>query len=159
MFTTDIVASESGSGALINTKGEVIGIVMQDYSRQGDVNTLTAVAISDLKSLIEKLSNGNEVAYLGLGISTVTAEIEKTYDIPKGVYIKEVKMNSPAMAAGLQSGDVITEMDGVAVLDEVSYERRMLQVKPGDKVRIIIKRLSADGYVAIRCDVEASKLQ
>ena len=159
VFTTDIVASESGSGALLNVKGEVIGIVMQDYSRQGDANTLTAVSISDLKTLIEKLSNGNEVAYLGLGISTVTAEIEKAYDIPKGVYIKEVKMDSPAMNAGLQSGDVITEMDGVAVLDEATYERRMLQVKPGDKVRVIIKRQSSDGYVSIRCDVEASKLQ
>ncbi len=159
IFTTDIVASESGSGALINVKGEVIGLVMQDYSRQGDENTLTAVSISDLKSLIEKMSNGYEVAYLGLGISTVTSEIEKTYDIPRGVYIKEVKMDSPAMAAGLQSGDVIVEMDGTAIYDEAAYERRMLQVKPGDKVRLIIKRQSNNGYVSIRCDVEASKLK
>lgn len=159
IFTTDIVASENGSGALINVKGEVIGLVMQDYSRQGDENTLTAVSISDVKTLIEKLSNGKEVAYLGLGISTVTTEIEKAYDIPRGVYIKEVKMDSPAMAAGLQSGDVIVEMDGSTIYDEAAYERRMTQVKPGDNVRIIIKRQSNDGYVSIRCDVEASKLQ
>lgn len=159
VFTTDIVASASGSGALINTKGEVIGIVMQEYSRQGEINTLTAVSVSDLKSLIEKLSNGNEIAYLGLGINTVTADIENLYDIPRGVYIKEVKMDSPAMAAGLQSGDVITEMDGMSVTDETVYERRLLQVKPGDTVRIIIKRQGVDGYVAIRCDVMASKLQ
>jgi len=159
IFTTDIVASENGSGALINTKGEVIGLVMQDYSRQGDENTLTAVSISDLKSLIEKLSNGKEVAYLGLGISTVTGEIEKAYDIPRGVYIKEVKMDSPAMAAGLQSGDVIVEMGGVAVADEAAYERKLLQLKPGDKVSIVIKRQGTNGYVSIRCDVEASKLK
>lgn len=159
IFTTDIVASESGSGALINTKGEVIGLVMQDYSRQGDENTLTAVSISDLKSLIEKLSNGKEVAYLGLGISTVTGEIEKAYDIPKGVYIKEVKMDSPAMAAGLQSGDVIVEMGGVAVADEAAYERKLLQLKPGDSVSIVIKRQGVNGYVSIRCDVEVSGLK
>ena len=159
IFTTDIVASHSGSGALLNVRGEVIGIMMQDYSRQSDANILTAVAISDLKSLIEKLSNGNEVAYLGLGISTVTTEIENLYDIPKGVYIKEVKMDSPAMNAGLQSGDVITELNGVSISDESSYERQLLQVKPGDKVRIIIKRQSTEGYVSIRCDVEASRLQ
>lgn len=159
IFTTDIVASENGSGALINVKGEVIGLVMQDYSRQGDENTLTAVSISDLKSLIEKMSNGYEVAYLGLGISTVTSEIEKEYDIPRGVYIKEVKMDSPAMAAGLQSGDVIVEMDGMTIYDEASYEKRMLQVKPGDKVRLIIKRQSNNAYVSIRCDVDASKLK
>lgn len=159
IFTTDIVASESGSGAIINVKGEVIGLVMQDYSRQGDENTLTAVSISDLKSLIEKMSNGYEVAYMGLGISTVTSEIEKAYDIPRGVYIKEVQMDSPAMAAGLQSGDVIIEMDGTAIYDEAAYERRMLQVKPGDKVRLIIKRQSNNGYVSLRCEVEASKLK
>jgi len=159
IFTTDIVASESGSGALINVKGEVIGLVMQDYSRQGDENTLTAVSISDLKSLIEKMSNGYEVAYMGLGISTVTSDIEKAYDIPRGVYIKEVKMDSPAMAAGLQSGDVIVEMDGTAIYDEAAYEKRMIQVKPGDKVRLIIKRQSNNGYVSLRCEVEASKLK
>lgn len=159
IFTTDIVASENGSGVLINVKGEVIGLVMQDYSRQGDENTLTAVSISDVKTLIEKLSNGKEVAYLGLGISTVTSEIEKAYDIPRGVYIKEVKMDSPAMAAGIQSGDVIVEMDGVAVYDEATYERKMSQVKPGDNVRLIIKRQSNNGYVSLRCDVEASKLK
>ena len=159
IFTTDIVASENGSGALINVKGEVIGLVMQDYSRQGDENTLTAVSISDLKSLIEKMSNGYEVAYMGLGISTVTSDIEKAYDIPRGVYIKEVKMDSPAMAAGLQSGDVIVEMDGTAIYDEAAYEKRMIQVKPGDKVRLIIKRQSNNGYVSLRCEVEASKLK
>ena len=159
IFTTDIVASESGSGALINTKGEVIGLVMQDYSRQGDENTLTAVSISDLKALIEKLSNGKEVAYLGLGISTVTSDIEKLYDIPRGVYIKEVKMDSPAMAAGLQSGDVIVEMDGVAIIDEAAYEHKLLQLKPEDKVSIVIKRQGVNGYVSIRCDVEVSKLK
>lgn len=159
IFTTDIVASESGSGALINTKGEVIGLVMQDYSRQGDENTLTAVSISDLKALIEKLSNGKEVAYLGLGISTVTGEIEKTYDIPRGVYIKEVKMDSPAMAAGLQSGDVIVEMDGTVITDEAAYERKLLHLKPEDKVSIVIKRQGVNGYVSIRCDVEVSKLK
>lgn len=159
IFTTDIVANENGSGALINVSGEVIGLVMQDYSRQGDENTLTAVSISDVKTLIEKLLNGKEVAYLGLGISTVTSEIEKAYDIPRGVYIKEVKMDSPAMAAGIQSGDVIVEMDGVAIYDESAYEKRMAQVKPGDNVRLIIKRQSNNGYVALRCDVEASKLK
>ena len=68
-------------------------------------------------------------------------------------------MDSPAMAAGLQSGDVIVEMDGTAIYDEASYEKRMLQVKPGDKVRLIIKRQSNNGYVSIRCDIEASKLK
>ena len=132
---------------------------MRDYGRESDANTLTAVSISDLKAVIEKMSNGNEVAYLGLGISTVTSEIEEEYDIPKGVYIKEVKMDSPAMKAGLQSGDIITEMDGSAISSETDYEKALIDVKPGEFVKVIIKRQGADGYVSIRCDVEAAKLK
>lgn len=159
IFTTDIVAGESVSGVLLNIKGEVIGLVMQDYSRQGDENTLTAVAISDLKALIENLSNDKEMAYLGLGISTVSSETEKEFEIPRGVYIKEVKLDSPAMNAGLQSGDIIVEMDGESIYSEENYEKRVLAIRPGDKVELIIKRQSAEGYVSIRCDMEASKLK
>ena len=116
IFTTDIVGSKNGSGALINLNGEVIGLVTQGYSSEGDQNTLTAISISELKPVIEMLSNNKDIPYIGLEITTVTNTIAKENDIPKGVYIKEVKMDSPAMAAGLQSGDVITEIDGEAVI-------------------------------------------
>lgn len=100
IFTTDIVGSKNGSGALINLNGEVIGIVTQGYSSEGDQNTLTAISISKLKPLIEMLSNNKDIPYIGLEITTVTNTIAKENDIPKGVYIKDVKMDSPAMAAG-----------------------------------------------------------
>lgn len=159
ILMTDIVGSSNGSGALINLKGEVIGLMMQEYSNAGNTNTLTAVSISDIKALIDKLSGNQEIAYLGLGITTVTSNIEKEYEIPKGVYIKEVKMDSPAMAAGLQSGDVIVEMDGMQVLTEEAYERKILELSPGDVVEVIIKRQGNEGYVNIRCGVEAGSLK
>ena len=159
IFTTDIIGSSNGSGALINLKGEVIGLVMQDYSSAGDENTLTAVSISDLKTVIQKLSNNQEIPYIGLGITTVTSAIEKEYEIPKGVYIKEVKLDSPAMAAGLQSGDVIVEIGGTVVLTEEAYEKKLLELNPGDVAGVIIKRQGNDGYVNIRCDVEISSLK
>ena len=111
----------NGSGALVNVDGEIIGIVMQGYSSAGDENTLTAISISELKALIEMLSNGQDIPYIGLEVTTVTAAIEREYEIPKGAYIKDVCMDSPAMAAGLQNGDVITEIDG----DEISYGRKL----------------------------------
>ena len=122
IFTTDIVGSKNGSGALINLNGEVIGLVTQGYSSEGDQNTLTAISISELKPVIEMLSNNKDIPYIGLEITTVTNTIAKENDIPKGVYIKEVKMDSPAMAAGLQSGDVITEIDAhVFKLLDIDY--------------------------------------
>ena len=54
VLTTDIVGSSQGSGVLVNLSGEVVGIVMQDYS-SGDENTLTAISVSQLKDIIEKL--------------------------------------------------------------------------------------------------------
>ena len=129
VFTTDIVGSSNGSGVLINVAGEVIGLVMQGYSSAGDANTLTAISISELKAIIEMLSNGKDVPYLGLELTTVTNDIAKEYDMPKGVYIKEVKMDSPAMAAGLQSGDVLTKMDGDSIFTVDGYENRLLELR------------------------------
>lgn len=159
VFTTDIVGSSNGSGVLINVAGEVIGLVMQGYSSAGDANTLTAISISELKAIIEMLSNGKDVPYLGLELTTVTNDIAKEYDMPKGVYIKEVKMDSPAMAAGLQSGDVLTKMDGDSIFTADGYENRLLELAPGDTVKITFERQGTDGYTEIDCEVEVSVLQ
>ena len=159
VFTTDIVGSSSGSGVIINVNGEVIGRVMQDYGNEEDQTTLTALSISELKQLIEKLSNNQDIPYIGLGLTTVSAATAKEYDIPKGAYIKEVKMDSPALAAGLQSGDVITEMDGEAVYTVDSYESKLLALKPGDEVEIVVQRQGAEKYEEITCTVQVGVLK
>ncbi len=158
VFTTDIVGSSNGSGALVNVDGEIIGIVMQGYSSAGDENTLTAISISELKALIEMLSNGQDIPYIGLEVTTVTAAIEREYEIPKGAYIKDVCMDSPAMAAGLQNGDVITEIDGDEILTAENYEKKLLSLKPEDTVEVKIERQGPEGYTEITCTVEVSVL-
>lgn len=159
VFTTDIVGSSNGSGVLIGVNGEVIGLVMQDYSSEGDENTLTAISISELKTVIEKLSNNQEIPYIGLELTTVTNDIAREYDIPKGAYIKEVLMDSPAMAAGLQSGDVITKMGGDAIFTVDSYENKLLSLTPGEQVKITVERQGNDGYKSITCTVDVSVLK
>lgn len=159
VFTTDIVGSSNGSGALVNVKGEIIGLVMQDYSNSGDENTLTALAISEIKAVIEMLSNGEDIPYIGLELTTVTNDIAREYDMPKGAYIKEVKMDSPAMAAGLQSGDVLTKIDGENVFNVDGYESKLLSLTPGDTVEITIERQGTEGYTEITCRVEVNVLK
>ena len=159
VFTTDIVGSSKGSGVLINASGQVIGLVMQDYSSDGDQNTLTAISISELKTLIEMLSNNQDIPYIGLELTTVTNDIANEYDIPKGAYIKEVKMDSPAMAAGLQKGDVITKMGGEAIYTVDSYESKLLELKPDERVKIVVERQGTSGYKEITCTVDVSVLQ
>lgn len=159
VFTTDIIGSSSSGGALLNLNGEIVGLVMQDYSSEGEQNTLTAISISDLKKLIEMLSNGKSIPYLGLRVITVTDKIAGDYDIPQGVYIKEVLLDSPAWEAGLQSGDVIVEMDGEEIISVEAYETKVLNMQPGDVVNITVKRQGMDGYTRIACMVTAGQLK
>lgn len=159
VFTTDIVGSRSSSGVLLNLDGEVIGLVMQDYSGNGEENTLTAISISDLKKIIEKLSNGRDVAYLGLKVATVTDQIADEYDLPKGIFIKEVAMDSPALYAGLQTGDIVIEVNGQKVHTVEEYEEQVLQVQPGDTVSVAVDRQGMQDYVRMDYEVTAGKLQ
>lgn len=137
VYTTDIVASENGSGVLINTDGELVGVVMQSYSA-ASANTLTAVEISELMPVIDLLFADKEVPYFGVHISTVTQHIAQKYDIPKGVYIKKVEMDSPAMDAGLQSGDVIRSVAGQEVASAEQFREVLLQLTPKETYSVMV---------------------
>ena len=159
VFTTDIVGSRSSSGVLLNLKGEIVGLVMQDYSGSGDDNTLTAISVSELKKIIEMLSNGKDIAYLGLRVVTVTDKIAEEYAIPRGVYIKEAILDSPALVAGLQGGDVIVKMDGEEISSAEAYEAKVLSLTPGQTVEVVVKRQGMDEYLEVACVVAAGILQ
>lgn len=157
VFTTDIIANSNGSGFLCNTEGEIIGIVMQGYGTASG-NTITALAISDLLPIIEMLEEGKDIPYLGLHVSTVTKGISKTYDMPAGVYIRAVSMDSPAMKAGLQSGDVIVSIDGKKMNSVWAYSAEILGLSTEKSVPVVIKRKGANGYTEISFDVTAGVL-
>lgn len=159
VFTTDIIGSKNDSGILINTNGEIIGFIMQDFSTSQAENTLTAVHISELKPVIELLLAGKDVPYLGLQISTVTEKIAKTNDLPKGVYVKSVVMDSPAMSSGIQSGDVIVQIAGEEIATEDAYQRMVMTLEPGKTYEIKLKRQGAEGYTDVSCEVTAGVLQ
>lgn len=159
VFTTNMIGSKNGSGALVNLKGEIIGLVMQDYSNQEEESTLTAVSISDLKWLIEQLSNGADIPYLGLKVSTVTDDIAQEYDIPTGIYVKSVQEESPAMIAGLQNGDVIVKIDGEKIKDMEDYEKILRQHVPEDSLTLTVKRQNGNDYSEIECQAVLGVLQ
>ncbi len=159
VFTTDIVASENASGVLVNTKGEVVGIVMQSFSGSQDINTLTAVEVDELKAVIEILCNGKDVPYMGIYISTVTKDISKDYDIPMGIYIKNVETDSPAMHAGLQSGDIIISINGNTVTTDVIFSDKISQLIPGTTCEILVKRQNGNEYYNVTCVVEIGVLK
>lgn len=159
IFTTDMVGSENGSGVLVNLSGEIVGLVLKDYSNQGDRNTITALSVSELKQVIEDLSNNKDIPYLGLRISAVTEDISDRYSIPEGVYVKTVEMDSPAMAAGIQEADVIVKMNGEEITSVEQYNQLLMGLNPGNEVKITVKRQGAEEYVNLECSAAVGVLQ
>lgn len=158
IFTTDIVGSSDSNGVLLNLKGEIVGVIMQDYSNN-EGNTLTAVSITELKDIVEMLLNNQSIPYVGMKVATVTSDIQEEYDIPKGVYIKQVAVDSPALNAGLQNGDVIIEMDGEKVETVQEYRSAVLEKSVGDTIRIKVMRQGAEGYTEVTCRAEVGVLK
>lgn len=158
VYTTDIVANKNASGILINTDGEMIGVVMQNYSA-ASTGALTAVDVTELNRIMELLYASKDVPYLGAHISTVTDKIANTYGIPKGVYIKEVEMDSPAMNAGLQSGDVIQKIDDKDITTDGSYTDAVLGLTPGETYSVVFMREGSNGYKELTCEIEAGILK
>lgn len=158
VYTTDIVANKNASGILINTDGEMIGVVMQNYSA-ASTGALTAVDVSELDEMIQLLFASKDIPYLGAHISTVTDKISNTYGIPKGVYIKEVEMDSPAMNAGLQSGDVVVQIGDQDITTDDSYTQTVLGLTPGETYFVVFMREGSNGYKELTCEIEAGILK
>ncbi|WP_099469507.1 S1C family serine protease [Konateibacter massiliensis] len=150
ILTTDAAGSESGSGVLINLEGQVIGIIAPEYCPDGTTNLVTALAISDLKAGIEKLSNHEDVAHLGIKGSDVTNEIAEKENIPVGVYVVETVMDSPAMNSGLQNGDVITKFGDVEVKTVRDLQNELVKYSPNQVISVVAMRQGMDEYKEIK---------
>lgn len=153
MICTDISGSRNGTGVLVNIRGEIVGIIDQSIIDEESTNLVVGYGISDLKSMIELLSNGMQVPYLGIVGVTVTEEIAKEQGIPEGVYVQEVQADSPAMSAGIQSGDVIVGIGDEKTATISAFHSQLLKRKVGSSVELKAKRKGNEGYVDVDYDV------
>ncbi|WP_461811725.1 S1C family serine protease [Faecalimonas sp.] len=153
MILSDIAGSNNGSGIFVNTAGEVVGLIKSNLSGSGNVSTTTALAISDLKTEIELLSNGKSVSYVGITGAEITERIETEQGLPQGLYVKNVEADSPAMAAGIQCGDIITSVGRTKITTQEEYQKSVLESTPGTQIELNGKRRSNNGYVEIKFNV------
>ena len=107
---------------------------------------MEVVGISDLKSLLELLSIDSDIPYLGIKGIGVTAATATKYELPMGVYISEIKMDSPAFKAGLQVGDVIVEFNQNSILTIQAFSEKLYKCGNGQNVAIKVKRPGTDEY-------------
>ncbi|MCI8466025.1 MAG: serine protease [Lachnospiraceae bacterium] len=142
MIYTDVSTSNQATGFVLNLKGQIIGMVTTGMTGL----STGAVGISDLKSSIERLSNGSVLAYMGIVGQDVTEEISESKQIPRGVYVSDAVLEGPAYNAGLQSGDVVVALDDTEVLTVNMIETFLEGKLPEETVTAHVKRMGRDGY-------------
>lgn len=153
LLQTDAAINGGNSGgALINSKGEVIGINVAKYSSSGSSTTASiegmgfAIPISSVKNTINNLEtketrtkvSEDERGYLGIiGYNVDEASAEK-YAMPKGVLVYEVTKGGPAEKAGIVKSDVITKLDDQSVTSMENLSSILDYYKAGEKVKVTI---------------------
>ncbi|MCI8710439.1 MAG: serine protease [Dorea sp.] len=153
LISTNVAGAKQGSGAIFNRWGSLIGIISPTSIVEGNNGRISGYGISDIKDIVERLSNGTPVPYTGICGMDVTEELTEK-GMPQGVYVKEIKPDSPAMAAGLQSGDVIIGIDGQNIVSLSNYHSILMQKSEGTLIKLQGCRQGAgDEYVEIEFSV------
>ena len=148
-MTTYIYGSRNATGVLVNLKGMVIGIIDNMNTSNDMGNLLTAYGISELKRTIEKMSNDKERAYLGVHGADVPEEAGEELGIPMGAYIKEIEMDSPAMEAGIQSGDVVIEVNETPIMTYNELLTILYNASPEDVLDMVLMRQGKEMDVSV----------
>lgn len=153
LITTDITGSSKGSGVIVNLDGEIIGIITQSFANEDTQNLITGLSVSDSRELIRTLSGNQDIIYMGVTGTNITAEISEKKGIPKGVFVEEVEVDSPAMQVGIQNGDVIIEINGETVETVKGYQQQLKACKAGETINVKAMRQGTEGYVEVSFEV------
>lgn len=158
ILTTDMYGDEDSNGVIFNLSGEVVGIIYQRGPAAAGRSTISLLGISDIKRTIERMSNGKVRAYLGVTGTDVTMEaINK--GVPAGAYVTGIEMDSPAMMAGIQSGDVIVKVDGYDITTFAVLTEAIVAHAPEEEAEITIRRMNGEEYTDVTIKVQLMELR
>lgn len=155
LIQTDAAINPGNSGgALLNMKGEVIGINEAKLSSNYVEGMGYAIPISDVEGIIGDLQNlktrstvdSEKMGYLGITCQDVTSEIAQQYDMPEGIYLKSVVSGCAADKAGLKKGDILTRFDGVSVTTYDSLRGRLQYYEAGETVEVTVQSPEDGSY-------------
>src|SRR5215831_8708848 len=144
----------NSGGPTFDMDGNVIGVNTAIFSPSGgSVGIAFDIPADTVKSVVAQLKDKGSVTrgWLGVQIQPVTAEIAESMGLKKaeGALVAEPQANSPAVKAGIQSGDVITKVNGEAVKDARSLARRVSTLSPGASVKLTVVRGGKEEVVAV----------
>lgn len=146
LIQTDAAINPGNSGgALLNIKGEVIGINSAKYSDTSVEGTGYAIPITDATPIINELMNATyipeeEKPYLGIYGQDVPESYQERFGWPAGVYVSQISNGSPALLAGVEPGDIITEIAGEEVTTMEELQNVLAKCSVGDRIELTVVR-------------------
>ena len=155
LIQTDAAINPGNSGgALLNVRGEVVGINSNKIGGSTIEGMGYAIPISNAKPIIEELMNREtkdkvdaaKKGYLGISGLNVTTDVSTMYGMPEGVYVAQV-YNGGAYEAGIMKGDIITAFDGSSVRTMEDLQGYLDYYEIGEQVTVTIQRPNAGGYI------------
>ena len=155
LIQTDAAINPGNSGgALLNMKGELIGINSAKYADSTVEGMGYAIPISRAKPILEELMNrqtrekvsSEEKGYLGVVLSNLTTEAIQMYDMPEGAFVRGVEEKSPAEKGGICKGDIIVKFDGQSVTSGDDLLAKLQYYKSGEKIEAVVARATDGEY-------------
>ena len=154
LIQTDAAINQGNSGgALLNMKGEVIGINSVKAGASGVEGMGYAIPTSKAIPIVQHLMNRetrektgeDELPYLGITGQDVTSNVASVYGLPEGIYIAEVAENTPASEAGLKQGMIIVKFDGETVHSMVELQDLLSYYKAGEEIAVTVAQQNGEG--------------
>ena len=143
---TDIYGSQNAGGILFNLQGQVLGVITNQKNSTDMKNMITAIGISEIKKTIEKMSNENKMAYLGINGTDVTEEANEELGVPYGAFVRDIDMGSPSMRAGIQRGDVLVAFGENTIRNYSDYISALMDAQSGSTVELKVMRAALGEY-------------
>lgn len=156
LIQTDAAINPGNSGgALLNMKGEVIGINSAKFASNAVEGMGYAIPISKAQPILEDLMSretrdkvdSSEASYLGINPLDLSAEVTAMFDMPEGVFVSSVNTGEAADNAGIRKGDIITGFDGQTVTGRDDLNDKMKYYAAGETVDITIARAQNGQYM------------
>ena len=154
------INSGNSGGALLNMQGELIGINEAKSSTTSSGTTVDgigfAIPINKAEESLQELMNlptrekvdESQASYLGISGEDVSSEISQVYGMPVGVVVTSVAEGGPAQNAGIQNGDIITELDGRSVANMDQLRNVLSYYAAGETVDVVVQRANNGQYEA-----------
>lgn len=167
LLQTDAAINPGNSGgALLNMKGEVIGINAAKYSSTEVEGIGYAIPVSGVQDILDELMNRktrSEVAeekrgYLGIQGTTVDEDAAAAFGMPKGVYVYKILKDGAAADSQLREKDIITKLDGMTVKSMQELQKFLKGYEAGETIELLVQRQEDGQYKEIQIPVTLTGL-